>query len=318
MKLSLRSLTVLWLSLICLTSFSLMAQPAPKPLPDTWLTDATYPDFLPITNHWTTTQSGTLTNEALIGKLRVYWHPPANTEPRSVRLWSSADAPGRWRARDWQPLTMEKRGARWEVALPVENVDVPMVYFIEAQAEQKHLTAMRVCHPRLVGLEEPSRIFWPFLEGFEEELWSWRTVTDEPHFTPVKTGPTVKNGNAALRLVIPAGKRSTTVTTTRIRGWQLEQNFANGVRLWVCTASGSAKLRCTLQANAFSSKQVISLYPDEPTISTDWQPVDLMLNKFPKIPISEVDLLSLELIGNGPLEAYIDDLQLLGRWRTVD
>ncbi len=317
MKLSLRLLTVLWLSLICLNGFSLMAQPAPKPVPDAWLPAGVYPDFL-TPNHWSTTDSGTLTNEALIGKLRVYWHPPAGAEVKSARIWASTDAPGRWRARDWQPLPMEKRGDRWELALPIENVDVPVLYFVEAGTSPATLTAMRMCHPRLVGLEEPSRIFWPFLEGFEEDLWSWRTVTDEPRFTPVETGTVVKNGKAALRLIIPDGKRSTAVTTTRIRGWQLDQQFANGIRIWVRTANGTAKLRCTLQAHAYTSQQVTSLYPDEPTITTTWQAIDLKLDRFPKLPVTEVDLMSLEVIGNGPLECFVDDVQLLGRWPTVD
>jgi hypothetical protein len=310
-----RLLAVLFFAL--LMNCSTWAQPAPKPVPDAWLPEGVHPDFL-TTNHWTTAQSGTLTNEALVGKLKVYWHPPAGTEVKSARLWSSADAPGRWRARDWQSLPLEKRGERWETALPVESVDVPMVYFVEAQSAQKHTTAMRLCRPRLLGLDEPSRIFWPFLEGFEEELWSWRTVTDEPRFTPVETGPIVKSGTAALRLSIPAGKRSTTVTTTRIRGWQLDQNVASGIRLWVRMASGTAKLRCTLQAHAFTPQQTISLYPDEPVIGTQWQAVDLMLNRFPKLSVSEVDLMSLEVIGTGPLECFVDDIQLLGRWPTVD
>lgn len=317
MKLSLRSLTVLLLSLICLTGFSLKAQPTPKPVADAWLPNGVYPDFL-TTNHWSTTDSGTLTNEALIGKLRVYWHPPAGAEVKSARIWASSDVPGRWRARDWQPLPMEKRGDRWELALPIENVDVPILYFIEAGTSPATLTAMRVCNPRETGLEEPSRIFWPFLEGFEEELWSWRTVTDEPTFTPVETGTTIKSGKLALRVPIAAGKRSATVSTTRIRGWQLDQNVANGIRLWVRTASGTAKLRCSLQTHAFTKEQVTSDYPDEPTITTTWQAVDLALNRFPKLRVSEVDLMSLEFIGNGPIECYVDDIQLLGRWRTVD
>ncbi len=317
MKLCLRHLTLALLGLLCLAGFHLSAQTAPKPVSDAWLPEGVHPDFL-TTNRWSVTQSGTLTNEALVGKLKVYWHPPAGTEVKSARLWASADASGRWRARDWQSLPMEKRGERWEIALPVENVDVPMVYFVEAQAAQKHTTAMRLCRPRLVGLEEPSRIFWPFLEGFEEELWSWRTVTDEPRFTPVETGTSAKNGKAALRLIIPMGKRSTTVTTTRIRGWQLDQNVASGIRLWVRMASGTAKLRCTLQAHAFTPQQTIALYPDEPVIGTQWQAVDLKLDRFPKLSINEVDLMSLEVIGAGPLECFVDDIQLLGRWPTVD
>ncbi|MCD6048916.1 MAG: hypothetical protein K0Q55_319 [Verrucomicrobia bacterium] len=317
MKFHAHILAIFLFSLLCVDRTTLNAQPTPKPLPDAWLPDGVHPDFI-TTNHWTTSQSGTLTNEALVGRLKVYWHAPTGTEVKSARLWSSADAPGRWRARDWQSLPMEKRGERWETALPIENVDIPVIYFVETETTQKHTTALRLCRPRLVGLEEPSRIFWPFLEGFEEELWSWRTVTDEPRFTPVETGTIVKNGNAALRLVIPAGKRSITVTTTRIRGWQLEQNFARGIRLWVRLGSGTAKLRCTLQAHAFTPQQTISLYPDEPEIGTQWQPVDLTLNRFPKLSVGEVDLMSLELIGNGPLECFVDDVQLLGRWHTVD
>jgi hypothetical protein len=318
MKSSLRHLIItLLLSLLCLNGFHSAAQPAPKPLPDAWLTNGFYPDFV-TTNHWGIAQSGTLTNEALVGKLKVYWLPPAGAEVKSARLWASADVPGRWQARDWQPLDMDLRGGRWEIALPVVDVDVPVVYFVESQGAQKQTTAMRVCHPRLVGLEEPSRLFWPFLEGFEEEMWSWRRVSDEPGFNPVETGTNVKNGKAALRLAIPAGKRSAAVSTTRVRGWQLEQQFARGIRIWVRMESGTAKLRCTLQTHAFTPQQVTSVYPEEPIIGTQWRAVDLLLNNFPKLNVGEVDLMALELIGNGPLECYVDDVQLLGRWRTVD
>jgi len=109
-----------------------------------------------------------------------------------------------------------------------------------------------------------------------------------------------------------------TVATTKIRGWQLDQNFANGIRVWVKLAQGTAKLRCTLQAHAFTPKQVISVYPEDFTLTTDWQPVDLKLNGFPKLAIGEVDLMTLELIGKGSVEAYVDNVQLLGRWIPVD
>lgn len=296
---------------------TLAAEPAAKAVADAWLPKGEYPGFVS-TNRLSEADTGTLQVEALVGKLRVYWTPATNAEAKSVRLWISADNPGIWLARDWQVLPMEKKGVRWEGVIPVENVDVPMIYFIEVTAPKPGVTAQRICQPRVAGLEEPSRIFWPFLEGFEEELWSWRLVTDEPVFVPVETTGVAKSGNAALKLKLEAGKRSVTVATTRIRGWQMDQNFANGIRFWVKLADGTAKLRCTLQTKAFTAKQQIFIFPEDFTLTKDWQHIDLLLNKFPKINSGDVDLMTLEVIGNGPIEAYVDNVQLLGRWQPVD
>jgi hypothetical protein len=128
----------------------------------------------------------------------------------------------------------------------------------------------------------------------------------------------VKSGKASLKLSLPADKHSMTVATTRIRGWQLNQNFANGIRIWVKLSQGTAKLRCTLQSDAFTPKQVVSVYPEDFSLTADWQAIELKLNRFPKVVVGDVDLLTLELIGNGPLEAYLDNVQLLGRWIPVD
>jgi len=310
-------LAVLTFGLFALLSVNAQAQQPAKLLPDAWLTNASYPGFV-VTNRVAEIGAGNLSAEALVGKLRVYWTPPEAVEVKEARLWMSADVPGVWLARDWQMLPLEKKGQRWEGVMPVENVDVPVVYFVEVMTPKPMVTAQRICHPRVAGLEEPSRIFWPFLEGFEEDLWSWRLVTDEPKFTPVETATTVKSGNAALKLTLASDKHSVTVATTKIRGWQLDQNFANGIRVWVKLAQGTAKLRCTLQAHAFTPKQVISVYPEDFTLTTDWQPVDLKLNGFPKLAIGEVDLMTLELIGKGSVEAYVDNVQLLGRWIPVD
>jgi hypothetical protein len=310
-------LAVLTFGLFALLSVNAQAQQPAKLLPDAWLTNASYPGFV-VTNRVAETGSGNLSAEALVGKLRVYWAPPEAVEVKEARLWMSADVPGVWLARDWQMLPLEKKGQRWEGVMPVENPDVPVAYFVEVVAPKPMITAQRICHPRVAGLEEPSRIFWPFREGFEEDLWSWRLVTDEPKFTPVETATVVKSGKASLKLALASDKHSVTVATTKVRGWQLDQNFANGIRVWVKLAQGTAKLRCTLLAHAFTPKQVISVYPDDFTLTTDWQPVDLKLSGFPKLVIGEVDLMTLELIGNGPIEAYVDNVQFLGRWIPVD
>jgi len=317
MRVGIQNLRLLSVCLLFVFALSGLAQQSPKLSPDAWTTNASYPSFV-ATNRLAEVASGGLSVEALVGKLRVYWAPPEAVEVKEARLWMSTDVPGVWLARDWQMLPLEKKGQRWEGVMPVENVDVPVVYFVEVITPKPMITAQRICHPRVAGLEEPSRIFWPFLEGFEEDLWSWRLVADEPKFTPVQTATVVKSGNVSLKLTLASDKHSVTVATTKIRGWQLDQNFANGIRIWVKLAQGTAKLRCTLQAHAFTPKQIISVYPEDFTLTTDWQPVDLKLNGFPKLAIGEVDLMTLELIGKGPLEAYVDNVQFLGRWIPVD
>ena len=241
----------------------------------------------------------------------------------TVTVFASADELGHWPARDWRPNPMNLRGKSWEAFVPVDDVDVPLVYFTSAvisasnnAAASTNISPMRICHPRLAGLEEPTRIFWPFLEGFEQDTASWRLLSGAEDFAPLKTDPLARTGNSALAIPLLAGKRSMTIATTRVRGWQLMQNGATGVRLWLRTRKGSGRARFTLLANASTTNQVISVWPKEPALTEKWQKIDVPFNELPKLPLGAVDLFAIELIGEGPVEFLVDDLELLGPWRN--
>src|SRR5436190_8880762 len=113
---------------------------------------------------------------------------------------------------------------------------------------------MRVANPLALGLEEPTRFFWPFIEGFELELDGWRV--DET--ADVRIAPSAKNGRAALLARVPEDRYATTVTTTRLRGWFLEEHGASGVGLWLRTKTGPGVAAFTLLANAFSTNQIVA------------------------------------------------------------
>lgn len=173
---------------------------------------------------------------------------------------------------------------------------------------------MRLCRPRAAGLEEPSRIFWSFLEGFEQDMESWRLLTTDAGAPPLKTDPTAHNGRAALAVTLPVGKHSVTVATTRVRGWQVQQHGATGLRLWLRAREGAARAQFTLLAQAFTTNQVVAVWPRDVQLTAQWQQVDLPFGLVPQVPLAAVDLFAIEFIGEGPREFLVDDLQLLGPW----
>ncbi len=246
--------------------------------------------------------------EVVAGKFKVVW--PASSADGVATLFVSADKPGHWKARDWFRRELSAKGTLWETAVPVENLDVPLVYFVELQrGKTRILSPARVADPRELGLENPTSFYWNFLDGFEEGLESWR-LTDERDFpTGLQLSPTAKNGRHSLSLDIPEKKRSVTAGTTRVRGWHFQQ--ASGVRLWMRTRSGRGRARFTLMTNAFSTNQVVAVAAEEKEISSEWQMIDLPLSAFPKIPEAEIDYFTIEAIAEGPREFLVDDLQLL-------
>jgi hypothetical protein len=171
---------------------------------------------------------------------------------------------------------------------------------------------MRLARPRALGLEEPTRIFWPFLEGFEEGLESWRLLSGGA--AELKTGTPVKNGKAALVAAVPAGKKSVAVATTRVRGWFAEEHGARGLSVWLRAREGTGHARFTLMAQAFTTNQVVAVRAGDVPLTAQWQRVELPFSSFPKIPRLGLDLFTIEFIADGPREFLVDDLQLLGRW----
>jgi hypothetical protein len=213
---------------------------------------------------------------------------------------------------------MTKRGVNWEANPPVDNVDIPQLFFITiSNGAVAYVSPMRVCRPRGVGLEEPSRVFSPFLEGFEEHLESWRIIDQENASGPLKKSLPPKNGKTALAVALAAGKNSVTVATTRARGWQIEERSATGLRLWLRTRSGVGTARFTVLANAWSTNQVVMPFPKDVSVAAQWQRIDLPFSELSNPLLGAIDLFTVEFTSNGPTEFLMDDFQLLGGWKLL-
>lgn len=289
---------------------SMLTTNARDPLPgaDAWLTNAVLPPEQFATAAASTNRFATLHAEVLAGRLRITCTEPGIS---GMNLIASADAPGHWPARDWRSHTMRSNAAAWFVELPVDSLYVPIVYFVVARESNVVVaSAMRMVQPLALGLEEPTRFFWPFIEGFELELEGWRLGDN----AEVRTDPSAKNGRAALMARVPAGGRAATVTTTRLRGWFLEEHGARGVALWLRTKSGTGSAAFTLLANAFTANQVAARRVETVKVSSRWTKVELPFASFPKFPLGDLDLLSIELSGKPGTEFLLDDLYLLGPW----
>jgi hypothetical protein len=232
----------------------------------------------------------------------------ALSEPRLI---VSADAPGHWPARDWRSITMRRAGPNWLAEIPVDSLDVPQIYFVAAKLREALVVSpMRIAQPRALGLERPTHFFWAFLEGFEQDLDSWRVSGAEP-----RTEATSRSGRSSLALRVPPGQRSVNVQTTRLRGWAIEENRADGVGLWLRTRGGNGVATFTLFANAFTTNQMIARRSETLQVTTNWSRARLTFQSFPKVSLGELDLFSIDFVAEPGTELLIDDLYLLGRWR---
>ncbi len=287
---------------------------AVKPQADHWLAGAAeYPAAAGVRTG-TTAGFEAIATDAVAGKLKIYWS--GGQGAGAVTLFASAETAGHWPARDWRQYPMSFRGAKWEASVPVESVDIPMIFFLRVGAGSgAQVSGMRICIPRAAGLEEPSRIFWPYLEGFEGSLESWRWHGAAAGGRPLEIDPLAKQGKASLRVAVPGAGRSVGVATTRVRGWQIVERSATGLRLWMRTRNGAGRVRFTLFANAGGQQEVVMPYEREVTVTERWQKVDLAFGRFGKGPVAEVDLLAMEFLANGPAEFLVDELQLLGPWK---
>jgi hypothetical protein len=291
------------------------AEPAPPA--DDWLANpVVFPRFADpaqiLTNDFLALHS-----ECLAGRLKIRWETsPINTN-WTVVVQASADVPGHWLARDWRPYPMTSRDTMWETTVPVDHPDVPILYFVQAEnpgLPGPRFSPMRICYPRRLGIEEPTRIFWPFLEGFEEGLAGWQLLSKGGQLPPLSLSPMAKNGHAALLVSIPAGKRSATLASTRVRGWQVSQHNATGLSVWLRALDGPGQARFTLFSQAYSTNQVMALCSHEVSLNDTWQRVNLPFEDFPGVVLSTLDLFTIEFVANGPSRFLIDDLQLLGWW----
>lgn len=290
-----------------------MAQAQTKPAADAWgAGPVRYPNGL-ATNALNQAAFAALRAEHLAEQLKVRWLPAVPPAQPRLTLHFSADAPGHWPARDWRALPMTQRGAVWEATLPVDDLDVPLVYFVsDGNPTPALLSPMRVVSPRLAGMEKPSRVFWPFLDGFEEGLSGWAIANSN---SPLKTSAIAHDGNTALSVPLPAGQRSVTVSTTRVRGWHYSLQLATGLRVWLRTPGGSGHARFTLHANHGTTNAIAVVSTIEATLDDQWRKVDLSFSSFPNFSVVGTDWFSIEFSSEGPREFLVDDLRLLGRWK---
>jgi len=305
-----------WLGLaaILVAALAVRAADTIRPPADAWFTNQfTWPGFVP-TQAVRAAGFENLHAADSAGRLKIFWAPARMDTNAEVCLFASADAPGHWPVRDWRSYAAIERGTNWEAKFPVDDVDVPVAYFLGVTVAGKtNYSPLRMAHPRELGLEEPSRIFGPFLEGFEEGLASWRLTAAEDG--AVQLADEAKNGRHALLITLPAGKRSVTIGTTRVRGWRTQYPGVSGLSVWLRTRSGEATARLALHANAFSMNQVVSTCPREIRVTGAWQRVDVAFDSFPNLPLANVDWFSLEFSADGPREILLDDLQFLGPWK---
>jgi hypothetical protein len=288
----------------------------PGPIADRWLTNrVTYPA------RWSDGPIQTnafieLRAEAVAEKLVVRWTPDAAAPTGSVAVLASPADLSHWPTRDWRSFPMVQAEGRWLATIPVEDVEVPIAYFVFASGGgTTNRSPMRAVVPRDAGLEEPTRVFWPFLEGFEQGIDSWRIISKDRRTAALQTNAAARNGRFALSVAVPAARRSVTVGTTRVRGWQLGAESATGLRVWLRTAEGKGRARFSLVANTGAANEAVASWPDEVELNDRWQSVELQFSQLPGLPLGDVDLFAVDFTAEHPGEFLIDDLQLLGPWK---
>ncbi|HYV26491.1 MAG TPA: hypothetical protein VFA77_03100, partial [Candidatus Eisenbacteria bacterium] len=149
----------------------------PRPPADQWVTNFVHFPSTVATNEVRLKGFETLQTEAVARRLKITWQPERVDTNFNVVVFISTDGIGHWPARDWHAYPMSARGGKWETSVPADSLDTPMVYFLRsASSATTNYSLMRIVRPRIAGLTEPSRPFWPFLEGFEDSIESWHVV----------------------------------------------------------------------------------------------------------------------------------------------
>lgn len=281
-----RAMTVPWprtleIGVVLVTTLATMlfrmpvgAQTAPPPA-DEWITSTVwYPTPFradQVRSNAFNTFAG-LQAEVAMGQLKIRCPTAAFPDQTNVQLHVSVDAAGHWPARDWRTQPMSRHEVVWEAVVPVFDLDLPLAYFVTApQAPVPGVSPMRLLQPRALGLTQPTRLFWSFLEGFEEGLESWRVLA--PEGAQLHTDSTARMGRAAMAVTLPEGKHSVTVGTTRLRPWHLWKFNCCGLRVWLRTREGAGRARFSLLTNAYTTNQAVAVFPgksDSPTSGLVW------------------------------------------------
>ncbi len=296
--------TILFLLLAGVGSRIAAAQPA-----DTWIeAPALYPPSAP-TRSADPAPFKSLKAEVIIGQLNVFWRADQFPGATNAILHYSVDHPGHWPAREWRQLPMRRRQNLFDTKIPITDIDVPCVYFVEVQTGAKRASSpARIVHPREADMEKPSAVFWPFLEGFENGHANWTALTGA-------LSDSARSGKQALRVRLAPGKRSASVSTTRIRGWHFLNQRARAIRVWL-KSSRQGRARFILTSHARTSAQTQAISSITPEIGSAWQAVDLPVNSFDLASPAGVDLFTIKFSGDAEVDFFVDDIQFLGRWRV--
>ena len=261
--------------------------------------------------------------EVLGGRLRISWQPAAagaSAQSRQIVIHASAAEPTQWPVRDWHSYPMKRSGNIEQADVPTEDLDVPILYYARVVTPNgDRVSPLRSLHPRRLGLEEPTQLFWPFVEGFEDGYEGWRLLPGSENEAALRISSEGKNGRAALQISLnptaSAASMPARLATTRIRGWQLLQEGAIGIRFWIRTRSGRGAVHCTLQARSSTTNQVSGAWAKQIPVENQWEKVDLLFAQLPILPWRSVDQFILEFRAPSPVEFLLDDIQLLGPWK---
>ena len=249
--------------------------------------------------------------EALAGQLRVIW-PGAPTNLLAATVWLSAERLGHWLARDWRRIAMRFSGTDAEALVSADDLELPLAYFIEAVGPTNTTASlMRSVLPGVAGLELPTRVFWSYLDGFEDGIDGWRMVS--PTNATLGISDRARTGRHALAITGPADAVSVSIGTTRARGRHFLRQDVEGVSIWLRTVSGNGQARFSVVANAFSTNEARFIFPTNYPITAEWRKVELLKSGFARLALTELDFISIELQSAQSAEFLIDDFELISR-----
>jgi len=248
--------------------------------------------------------------EPIIGKLKVVWRPKAGLKAiRDAEFWYSLGPPGRWKGRHWEKVPLKKRGIGMETWLPVDSIEVPLLCLVKVTlAGGEKVLPMEEFIPGALGLEAPTRAFWPFLEGFEEGGGRWR-VSGSGRAAVVAGG---HSGKHSLGLSLHPDRSQETVSTSLIQGWHFDFQNAEGLRIWARSKEAGVKVRLLLETEA----QEVTLipHPSELDATSSWTALDFDLLGVKNLVLGDIVRVHFAVVAPPGGTVQFDDLQLLGKW----
>jgi hypothetical protein len=242
-------------------------------------------------------------------RLVVAWRRQG-TNDLSAAVWFSPEGPGHWAARDWSKRAAATNGSHWQAVLPVADLDEPIVYFAATVTTDGRTNASpaRICRPRETKLTSPTAPQPTFLEGFEEGDWNWRSTDERANVRRVEGG---RSSGHALMLEIPAGQRSASVATSRVRGIRAGAGGATGFALWMRSDSTNGIVRIETMADAGTDRQVTATFPETVPAALEWTQTFFRFSELKRFPVGALDRVVVDFTGVGPMKLWLDDLELI-------